>query len=163
MFKDNSKNTTIITHLRKQPFNHVSIPLFKFLSELFLYSFLVQLAIIHACIRITTQLHIPFKKHHRAFLCNFLRKLKTLWDQRLGSKNPGHKPCDLGHSSNTFFLDCLWPYISHSLYRILPGVTGGFPKIQQQNHYGSKPIPQNGIINWNACSNNQNIPRQNIY
>ena len=132
-------------------------------SNSYLNCFLARLAILHAYIKVTTQLHIPFKKHHRAFLCNFLRKLKTSQDQRLGSQNPGHKPCDPGHSSNIFCLDSLWPYTSHPLYRIQLGVTERFPKIQQRNHHGPKSIPRNGIINWNACSNNQNIPRQNIY
>ena len=41
-----------------------------------------------------SQLHIPFKKHDRAFLCNFLKKLKTSRDKCLGPQNPIHNPCD---------------------------------------------------------------------
>ena len=76
------------------------------------------------------------KKTHWTFLCNSLKKLKTSRNQRLRFQNPGHKLRDPGHSSNRLFLDSLWPYTSHPLYRILPEVTGGFPKIQQRYHYG---------------------------
>ena len=77
MFKvNNNKNTIIITHFRRQPFSHATISPFYFVSELFLYSLLARLSIQHGYIKITTRLHIPFKKYHEVFLCKSLRNWK---------------------------------------------------------------------------------------
>ena len=103
--------------------------------------------------------YLSYSKSIIGFLLQFLEETKNII--RPMSWFP--KSCDPGHSSNTFCLDSLWPYTSHPLFKILPEVTGRFPKIQQQNHHSPKLIPQKGIINCNACSNNRNIPRQNIY
>ena len=49
MFNEkNSKNATLITHLKRRPFNHATITPFWFLSWLFIHSFLARLAILHA-------------------------------------------------------------------------------------------------------------------
>ena len=112
MFKNNnSKNTTIIAHLKRWPFN-ATVTLFLFLSELFLYFFFMWLAIVHVYINIMTQLHILFKKNHKVFLCNSLRKIKTSQDQRLCFHKPGHKHIFPGflmtiHQTSTL-LDLTW-------------------------------------------------------
>ena len=126
-WKHNIRTTELQIKIRRKqrkPFHHATLTTFLVFSKLFLYSFLAQLAIRHAYIKITTQLHIAFKKYHSAFLCNSLRKLKISQDQRLGPQNPGHRPRDPGYSSNTFCLDSLWSHTSHTLNRMLPGVTG---------------------------------------
>ena len=151
---NNNKNTTHITYLRRWPFNHATITLFQFLSELFLYSFLVRLAVIHAYIKITTQLHIPFKiiiGHSSAIP---LGKQKYHGTNVLVHKILVRNPVTVVIPVIYFTWISLWLYTSHPPDRILPGVTGEFPKIQQQYHHGSKPIPQNGIINWNGCNKN---------
>ena len=71
-----------------------------------------------------------FKKHHGA-LWSFSEETKNITKPPFWSVNPGHKPCDPGHSKNA----CTWiSYVqrsSHSIHRILPKVTGELRKIQK--------------------------------
>ena len=61
--------------------------------------------------------------------------------------DPGHKPSDPDHSSNTFRLDSSWPHSSSSLNRFLPGVTGEFHKLKH-NIFKAQSIPHTSTKSW---------------
>ena len=93
--KDNSsKNTTIITHFRRQPFHYVTLSHSSYYLNWFSLSFLCAIGYPpHAYIKI--QLNISLKKHHWALLYNSLRKLKTSQEQHLGPKIPATNSVNL--------------------------------------------------------------------
>ena len=90
---------------RRQPFHYVTLAQSNYYQNLF-HTILCAVGYhdIHAS-KYNTDASFILQKHNRA-LCNSLKNLKTIKGPYSGP-NPGHKPRDLGHSSNTFHLDSL--------------------------------------------------------
>ena len=115
-----------------------------------------------------TDASFTHQNHNRA-LCNSLKNLKTIKDHTL-VPNPGHKPSDPDHSSNTFRRNFLWPHSSLSLNRFLPGVTGEFRKLknnifkaQKIPHKSIKIMAQNNASQFHKITIHQNVSQSDTH